>query len=104
MDDADRKEYGARRSGSDQRGLKSQPSSATSNVGGSEVDPRPPPISDEIQEEEDGESTKDSIQEMVKRRPWMSVIVLIMRQSYVLSLITMMVSMDVLYSNMYMLS
>ncbi|GFR91617.1 piezo-type mechanosensitive ion channel component [Elysia marginata] len=88
MDNTEYKEYGAR-SAIEQKRSRSQGSTSSSQQIGSEVDPKRRSSKLENQTSVAG-SVKDSSQDLAKRKPWMSVIVLIMRQSYVLSLIAMM--------------
>ena len=97
MDNYEYKEYGARKGSqvsSDQRITKAGAGSIASQNLGSVVDPRSSKYSDHegaSMQQTGMDQLGDSTQDLVKRKPWMSVIVLIMRQSYVLSLIAMMV-------------
>ncbi|KAK3771249.1 hypothetical protein RRG08_024328 [Elysia crispata] len=96
MDNYEYKEYGARKGSqvsSDQRITKAGAGSIASQNLGSVVDPRSSKYSDHegaSMQQTGMDQLGDSTQDLVKRKPWMSVIVLIMRQSYVLSLIAMM--------------
>ncbi|RUS88526.1 hypothetical protein EGW08_003702 [Elysia chlorotica] len=94
MDNYEYREYGARKASlvtGEQRSTKSKRLSVASKASGSHVDPdQKRSVENDLATSGNSGVVPESTNDLFKRKPWMSIIVLIMRQSYVLTLIAMM--------------